>query len=392
MSSRLLLNNIDKTDLLIPLNRTPGNANVFWDLQPADTYSNSWLIGNGRLGAGIQGEIEDEKLRVNEESIWAGGPQDRNNLDALQQLAEVQRLIADGHVYDAEKLTMLAMTGNPTSMRYYDFLGMIHFIHYDQKGATNYRRSLDLETATAKVEYTVRGVNYTREYIASHPHDVIAVRIRGDQPKSVNFSVATERGLNENRWEEYNHKVSDNMVVMGGQFLGGGGHSFAAGVRIMTSSGTVRSLGQEVEVTGADDVTVLFTAWTTYRQRDPRATVVAQLEKAAQLLWKDILDQHVKDHGSLFSRVKIVLGRSSREQRAMTIAERVKEQETTFDPELTALHYQFGRYCLIACSRQGGLPATLQGIWSGSPDPQWGCRYTTNINLRECGLHTEQRG
>ncbi|ORX34324.1 Six-hairpin glycosidase-like protein [Kockovaella imperatae] len=366
-----------------PVSPAPfSRANILHDAAPAENYSDSWLIGNGRLGAGVQGQVEDEKLRVNEESIWAGGPQDRNNPDCKGQLAEVKRLVAGGNLLEAERLSMQAMAGNPTSMRYYDFLGMIHFIHYDHHGATGYERSLNLDTAVATVKYKLNDVNYTREYIASHPKDLIAVHIRGDRPASVNFSVATERGLNENRWEEYNRRVSHDCVVMGGQFLGGGGHSFAAGVKVFTETGHVKSLGQEVEVTNADEVTVFFTAWTTYRDSNPHARVVSQLNEAAQTPWSILLDQHIADHHSLFSRVDISFGSSTPAQRALSISDRVKGQEKLFDPELTALHYQFGRYCLIASSRPGTLPATLQGIWSGSPDPQWGCRYTTNINLQ----------
>jgi alpha-L-fucosidase 2 len=380
VASLLLTSTMASAQRELPRPDSASHPLRIWQTSPGSLYNESFLIGNGRIGAAVSGTVASENLPVNEDSLWSGGKMDRVNLDAKAYMPELQELIRQGDVVEANRLAQLAYLGTPESMRHFDFMGDLQIAmgHGDKK-FENYERWLDVEEASAGVHYEIGGVSYQREYIASNPDDIIAVKISSSKP--VSFRIHLRRGTSLNRFQDYGEKVGSDTIVMGSASGGIDGIAFAAGAKVVASEGTVKTIGDRIIVEDAADATIYFTAWTNYRKDNPREAVLEDLNRASKKAFGDLNEAHVKDYQSLAGRVKLSLGKSSDEQKAASTLERMSKLTETFDPELAVLYYQFGRYLFISTSRDGTLPPNLQGLWNDESDPFWGSKYTININL-----------
>ena len=309
----------------------------------------------------------------------------RVNPDAKAYMPELQSLIRAGDnadIVQAGNLASWAYAGTPISVRHYDFFGDIELNMNHSATVQNYQRYLDVNESTAGVYYTVGGVTYLREHIASNPDDVIAIRIASDTAGAVGFTLHLRRGSSLNRWEDYSQKAGNDTVVIGGGSGGVGAILFAAGARVLTSGGTVQVIGDTILVNGADEAWIYWTAWTDVRSPDSKASVLRDLSNVKP--YPDVRSAHVADYQSYAGRVSLDLGTSTAAQLANTTSQRLSALSKVFDPQLAALYFQFDRYLFISTSRKGTLPPNLQGIWSQDLDPQWGSKYTININLRMC--------
>ncbi|RYP79360.1 hypothetical protein DL770_006704 [Monosporascus sp. CRB-9-2] len=344
--------------LLLPPPNSASVSSRLWNSAPGISFNDSFLTGNGCSGAAIRGDAALEYMWVNEDSLWSGGPLDRVNPDGLN-------------------------FGTPVSTRHYDFLGDLQIAMNHNTSVANYERWLDLADGTAGVYYTVGDVTYKREYMASNPEGVIAIRILSDSPGAVSFHLHLQRGLSLNRWEDYSQKVGDDAITIGGGSGGIQSIQFAAGARVVAPTGKVRTLGDYVICDGADETWIYFSAGTTFRKPDPRRAVLEALNAAGLQSYDSIRVAHITDYQDLASRVTLSLGKSTIQQKAINTSSRVVNFATDFDPELAVLYFQFGRYLLIASSRENTLPPNLQGIWSVDFDPQWGSKNTININTRK---------
>ncbi|EKD12015.1 uncharacterized protein L3040_005880 [Drepanopeziza brunnea f. sp. 'multigermtubi'] len=363
----------------------PNSASVplrLWDSAPAGGFSDSYLIGNGRIGAALSGSAQKEYLGLNEDSLWSGGPIDRVNPDASAYMGNIQSSVSKGRFQEGQTTASFAYVGNPVSARHYDYLGELQLVMNHGTKVTGYERWLDLQDSTAGLQYSVDGVTFQREYLASNPAGVMAIKISADKAGAVDFNILLRRGGTLNRWVDYSVKVGNDTIVMGG---GSGGVKpvvFAAGASVVASGGRVYTIGDYVKVEGADEAWIYFSAWTDFRKEDPRAAVESDLKSVKSQSYKSIREAHVEDYQSLASRVSIDLGTSSAKQKKDATSARVAGLGAAFDPEIVALAFQFGRYMLISSARQGTLAPTLQGIWNKDPNPQWGSRYTININTQ----------
>jgi alpha-L-fucosidase 2 len=316
---------------------------------------------------------------------------DRVNPDAKAYMPELQELIRQGDVVEANRLASLAYLGTPESMRHFDFMGDLQIaMAHGGDGVENYERWLDVEEAAAGVYYEIDGVAYQREYVASNPDDIIAVRIISSKPGAVSFRVHLRRGTSLNRFQDYGEKVGSDTIVMGGASGGVDGIAFVAGAKVVASGGTVKTIGDRVIVEDANAATIYFSAWTSFRASNPRDAVLEDLQLASKKDYDDVRKDHVQDYQSLAGRVELSLGKSSDEQKAGTTLERMGNLTDVFDPELGVLYYQFGRYLFISTSRDGTLPPNLQGLWNDESDPFWGSKYTININLGGCSSERVQ--
>lgn len=353
-----------------------------WQTSPGALYNESFLIGNGRIGAAVSGTVASENIPVNDDSLWSGGKMDRVNPDARAFMPHLQELIRQGDVVEANRLASLAYLGTPESMRHFDFMGDLQIaMAHGEAEYDNYERWLDIEEAVAGVYYEIDGVSYTREYLASNPDDTIAVKISASKAGAVAFRVHLRRGTSLNRFQDFGEKVGSDTIVMGSASGGVDGITFVAGAKVVASGGSVKTIGDRIIIEDADSAVIYFSAWTSYRKDDPRDAVVADLERASKREYGAVKKDHIKDYQSLAGRVRLSLGTSTEEQRSGTTLERMKKLAETFDPELAVLYYQFGRYLFISTSREGYLPPNLQGLWNDESDPFWGSKYTININL-----------
>jgi alpha-L-fucosidase 2 len=251
------------------------------------------------------------------------------------------------------------------------------------KGLTNYRRSLDLATATARVEFTRGGVHHQREVFASHPAGLVVLRWTADRPGAVTGTVQL-RGTHREKTA-----VDGNTLSFKGAF--GNGLRYESDAQVLARGGSVQVAGDEVILKGCDEVVILLATATDYvfdfpkhnqSGVDPHAGLVAQLQAAGRLSYEALRAAQQRDYLSIFNRVALDLGKSTPAQLALPIDKRKVEAAKVVDPELEALFFQYGRYLLISCSRPGSLPANLQGLWNDSNDPPWQCDYHANINLQ----------
>jgi alpha-L-fucosidase 2 len=346
-------------------------------------YNDSFMIGNGRLGAAIAGTAATETIYTNEDGFWAGGKLSRINPDAAEYMPTMQNELATRLITQAATLATFAYAGLPVSAQHYTTLGDITLAMNHSSTVTNYQRWLDLNDSTAGVYYTVGGVTYQREYLASQPQEVIAIRIAVDSPGDLNFYVHLERGAEgSNQWEDYSEQIDSSTVIYG---TGSGGLKAigaVCGAKVVSSGGTVQTIGDTILVSNATEAWVYYSARTTFYETDTRTAVLNDLTAAGTSSYQAIRAAHVADYQEFMGRVSLNLGSSTPAQRNLTSSARMADMSKDFDPEIASLYFQLARYLLISSSRNGTLPPNLQGIWNFDMNPSWGSKFTININLQ----------
>lgn len=352
-----------------------------WYSKPAKEWNEALPVGNGRLGAMIFGGVSAERLQLNEDSLWYGGPRDRNNPDALPNLTELRKLILEGRLKEAEELASLALPGLPETQRHYLPLGDLLLMFKGQDGPfTEYSRELDLERGTVTVRYRIGDIMYTREVVSSYPDQALVIRLSADKIGAISFKARFNRG----RWRylEKTEKWGEDGLVMTGHSGGEGGSTFCAALKAVSNGGTAQTIGEHLVIENADSVTLFLAAATTFRQTDPSAHCRSHLNGLLNQPYSELLERHLADYQSLYGRTNLSLP-GSVELAGLPTDERldrVKRGEA--DHGLVALYFHYGRYLLIASSRPGSLPANLQGIWNDSFTPPWDSKFTININTQ----------
>ena len=337
--------------------------------KPAAAFSEAYPIGNGRLGAMIYGGTTEEKILLNQDSIWYGGFVDRNNPDARKNLPELRKLILSGKIKESHRLVEYAFSGTPQSQRPYQMLGLVTIRYQAENGELVYdQRELDLENAVVTETLHGRADEQTveKEYLSSFPDGVIAVRIRS-KGRPVSLSVL----LTRERFYDRSGKLDDHSIFIDGT-LGKGGVSFCAGIRAQAGSGTVRVLGEHLLIENTEEAVLYIGCETTFYTDDPAGELRRRLENASRLGYEEIKSRHIRDYQSLFRRMTFDVGGP--------------------DSAYVQTYFQFARYLLISSSRPGSLPANLQGIWNDQMLPPWDSKYTININTEMNYWMAEQAG
>ncbi len=351
-----------------------------WYNKPAKAWEEALPMGNSRLGAMVYGVPEREEIQLNEETIWAGGPNRNDNPAALQVLPQVRQLIFDGKNKDAENLINK------------NFVTRIHGMPYQTAGSlilnfpghsqfNNYYRELDIQKAVSKTIYTTNGVQYVRETFVSFSDDVVVMRITASKKGALSFDA------------QYNspatHTVSakGNVLVLDGR---GSSHETVEGViryqtqtYIKNKDGKVTVSDDKISVDKATEVIIYVSVATNFidyktvgANQGEKAT--AKLSAASKKDYKKALLAHTKIYANQFDRLKLDLG--DLQQTALPTNERIQNFTKNHDPAMVTLLFQFGRYLLVSSSQPGGQPANLQGIWTNQLVPPWDSKYTININ------------
>ncbi len=359
----------------------PAAASVrdrLWYRAPAAEWNEALPIGNGRLAAMVFGGTDRERIQLNEETLWSGGPRRADNPEALPRLEEVRRLLLEGNAVEAQELADRFLMGDPRTIKPYQTLGDLWIAFPDQGPVTDYRRELILDSALVRIRYSRNGVRYLREIFASAPRNIIAVRLSADRPSSVSCSVSLSRPA-----DAAVRTSGPDRLLMEGRLDGGTGLRFSGQVRATPSGGTVRATGDQIEIRNADSVVLLFSAATDYRGGDPGDACAKRISAAGRKKFSRLLSEHAADFGRLFSRVSLDLGRRPDAEEDPATDERIRAARAGgADDGLPALVFQFGRYLMISGSRPGSLPLNLQGKWNERMDPPWNSDYHLNINLQ----------
>ena len=366
-----------------------------WYEAPARNWNEALPVGNGRLGAMVFGRTDLERIQLNESSLWTGEPKPAEALvpNPPQRFREALKLFSNGKYEEA--LEIVKHIGGTRGGGKYQPLGDLYLeLPHPMETKDGYRRSLDLKTATARVDYKFNKVDFTRETIASFPGRAIVTRLTASKPGQISFTAKLDRA----RDASTQALGTDGLLLRGR--IGEKGLTFEARLRVVAKGGSVEAVGNTVKVKGADEVLVFVVAATNYKDpyafgEDPAAQCQTALDAASKQSWDDLSARHLEDYQSLFNRVSLDLGGAEKAAEptnkriealtAWADASKVNGYEPgaiTPDPGLVTLFFQYGRYLLISSSRPGGLPANLQGIWNEFLLPPWSCNFTTDINFQ----------
>ena len=357
-----------------------------WYERPAQKWVEALPVGNGRLGAMVFGGIDEERVQLNEETVWAGPPVPEPHEGIRGAMTEARRAWFAGDFATAHKVLQAALPPRITP-RSHQTLGDLH-LKLDVAGKpADYYRELDLDTAVATTCFTVDGVKHLRQVFASAVDQVIVVRQSADKTGAVNLEVRLDRPA-----DFLTKAVADDTLVMTGQAQHEGKHlgvKWQARLKAKPEGGSVSAEGDLLRIEGADAVTIYLAAATDYNLPDPAKPLKRdrgeacrqQLGAAMAKPFDELLIRHVNEHGRLFGRCQLDLGgweaaAKPTDQRLGSVRDGAK------DPALAVLYFQFGRYLLICSSRPGNLPANLQGLWNEHINAPWHADYHININIQ----------
>lgn len=379
--------------VLISLAQSPDN--LIWFDTPADKFTQSLPLGNGRLGAMVFGGVKDDLIILNEGTLWSGGEQDADREEAYKSLPELRQLLLDGKNAEAEALVYKTFTakgvgsargkGKDANYGSYQMLANLHLI-FPSGESTNYRRELNLSEAIARVSYTQNDVKYTRETFISFPDQAIIIRLTADKKSSLTFQTSLDRP--ENAKVE---AISNHEILMQGQLTNGKevtGMKFATRVKILAKSGKVEKIDDKISIQNADEVLIFVTAATDFQgfagrqTKDVLQATANDLAKVSTKKFEVLKKAHLADFQKYFNRVQLNLP-TNPSNFAKTTPERLKNYgDGKNDQSFASLYFQFGRYLLISSSRQGGFPANLQGIWAEGVQTPWNGDWHLNINVQ----------
>jgi len=385
----------------------PKGKNILWYKQPARVWEEALPLGNGRLGAMVFGGVADERIQLNDNTLWDGAPVDANNPKSLEALPEVRRLLFEDKNKEAVKLATESMLGNPSGVKSYQSLAEIW---YDMPHlvATDYVRTLDLSTAVSTTEYTADGVRYKREHFVSAVDNVIVVRITADRQNKINLSLAMRR--------ERDAKVkiigTDALLLSGkissrernrpnNQNQSPEYVSFASRVQAVAEDGKVAIIYNNIEepiltVEKANVLTLYISGATNYPGMDniingqsaptgnPEEKCASDIQNALNKPYEAMKTAHIDNHQQYFNRVSLDIETQQTAASSLPTDERIALARKNETPDLGLVenYFQFGRYLLISSSRPGGMPANLQGLWCWQMNAPWNADYHTNINFQ----------
>jgi alpha-L-fucosidase 2 len=377
-----------------------------WYDSPAAKFTEGLPIGNGRLGAMVMGDGREERLELNEDSLWSGFPRDTTNPMAAKGLAEARRLILGGRYSDAQALVERQMLG-PWNESYLP-LGDLVVRHQIGSSVTKYRRELSLEEGVVRSSLLLDGHPVGTTVFASAVDQVLVYRLEEDLGQKFELELALSSQLPnylklespQTLWMRGRcplHVVPSFAELLGekapvpieyGDEEDTRAMRFAAGLVMIGAVSIAQKADGRIAIEGSTSLTLIFAAATSFRDYrtipgrsgiDPQASCRRVLERAVAKGYDRLLEDHADEHKRLFSRVSLDLG--GHERRRLPTDERVARLgRGEADPDLAALYFQFGRYLLLASSRPGSQPANLQGIWSNKLRPAWCGNWTTNIN------------
>ena len=370
----------------------PGS--LLWYSSPAKIWEEALPVGNGRLGAMVFGKNGEERIQLNEETYWSGGPYSTVVKDGYKVLPEIQKLVFEEKYLAAHNLFGRNLMGYPVEQQKYQALANLHLFFKNQDSVINYKRWLDLENGISGVSYSSNGITYQREVFASAPDQVIVVRITADKPGSISFTanLRGERNQTHSNYATDYFKMdpygNDGLILTGksADYMGVEGKiKYDARIKAVTDGGTTKTDDVNLVIENANAVTIYFAAATNFVSykdvsADQHQRVNNYFKAIENKNYNTVLDAAVTDYKKYFSRVSLQLPNTANS--FLPTPERVKKIQTEPDPSMAALSYQFGRYLMIGSSRPGTEPANLQGIWNDNMNPAWDSKYTTNINTQ----------
>jgi len=369
-----------------------GEMVLWYDEPTGNVWLDGLFIGNGYMGGNVFGRTDNERIALNESTFWSGRPHDYNDPEAHNYYDQIKRLMYSKQYKEAEKMVNEHFYGKPANQQTYVPVGdLLLDFKSDGRLVKDYRRELDMETGIVKVSYTEGDVKMTREVFMSYPDHVMVMKVSADKPGKVNVeaklsspfkrSVATvgNRLTMNGTWSYLPTRIFDLIAKVEGD-----GMSFQTDVIARPEKGRIDATDSSLVVTGANSVTFVLTIATDYVKYndisgDPSSRCDSILSAVKGKSYKQLKETHLKDFSSLMGRVHLTVGDGIENSKPTDErVEALKRGEP--DSDLQAKLFQFGRYITVSSSREGSEPSNLQGRWSQDLLPNWGSKYTLNVN------------
>lgn len=386
-----------------------GSNLKLWYTEPADASQvdnpynwkddTEWLkalpLGNGSLGAMVYGDVNKERIQLNEESMWSGSPDDNDNPEAYPAQAQIRELLFQGKYKEATELTQKTQIckgqgsghGNGANVPYGSFqtLGDLWLDFEKQDSFENYHRELDIEEAVVRVSYQQNGIQYKREIFLSQPDQLMVIHLTADHPGMISFKSSLTRP------EKFQTYTNENQLIMHGALddgKGGEGLHYMTRLTALNKNGNIQYADSCIIIENADEVTLLLSASTDYQLNNPhrkgrdfQEITKEKIINGQTKSYKELLESHIADYQKYYKRLSFKIS----EELSDTIPTDLRLQkfkESISDLHLVELLFQYGRYLLISSSRPGTLPANLQGIWSNKIQSPWNGDYHTDVNVQ----------
>ncbi|EDT15086.1 glycoside hydrolase N-terminal domain-containing protein [Clostridium perfringens] len=360
---------------------------ALWYDEPATSWENEALpIGNGYMGGMIFGSVASERIQYNEKTLWSGGPgawegyNGGNKEGAWEAVQEIRKILAEGGTPSNDLYQRVC--GDQKAYGAYQNFGdiFLDFKSHEESKITNYRRELNIEESLSTVKYNYKGVNYEREYFCSYPDNVMVIKLKADKASSLTVDVRNEGAHNGK-----NLSVENNTLILSGA-IEDNGMKYESQIKVINTGGSIKDKEDRISVENADEITIIMSAGTdyvneypTYKGEDPHSAVTERINNAVNLGYDELKSRHIEDYKNLFDRVNLNLGELKLDK---PTDEMLNEYKTNQSNSLETLFFQYGRYLLISSSREGSLPANLQGVWNNSNNPPWSSDYHFNVNIQ----------
>lgn len=353
------------------------NFKLFYN-KPAEKWTEALPVGNGSLGAMVYGNVLQEHIQFNEETLWRGKPHDYSHKGASKYLAKIRELLADNKQIEAQKLANKEFMSDPLRQIHYQPFGDVYLAFQGHENYSEYSRVLDIENAISKVSYKVGNIVFKREVFSSYPDQVIVINLTSSQLKALSFNVWLDAIHEEKHIKTDSHSQTIEVKVKDGVLKG------VSSIKVITD-GSIKNQKGKLQVTNASKASIYLSAATNYINYadvsgNPYQLVNNTLSKIKSKHFEKIKERHIRDYQSLFNRFQLDFGDNGK-SKVVTNKRIFDFWKNPDDPHLIALYVQYARYLMIASSRPETKPPTLQGIWNDKIKPPWFSSYTTNINL-----------
>ncbi|MFA6083994.1 glycoside hydrolase N-terminal domain-containing protein [Mucilaginibacter sp.] len=360
-----------------------------WYNRPAAQWEETLPLGNGRLGLMPTSGITEDKVVLNDITLWSGAPQDANNYEAYKYLPEIRKLLSEGKNDEAQALVdknFICKGAGSASVPFgcYQVLGNLNLnFSYPGQGdhpkAEGYQRALSLNDALATCSFKVNGVTYKREYMTSFGNDVSIIRLSSDKPGQLNLIIGLTRP------ERSVTKVKGDVLEMSGQLASGtkaGGMKYLAMVKTQLKGGQLIKTDSTLIIKNATEAIIYVSAGTNFKDPLYPQKVSKNLSSALSTTYDKEKSTHLANYHRLFNRVSLSIGDGKASNQ--TTDERLSAYHLHPDADtgLPVLFYQFGRYLTISSTRKGLLPPNLQGLWANQIQTPWNGDYHLDVNVQ----------
>lgn len=396
------------TGMIMASAQETGNGLKLHYDSPATYFEESLVIGNGTMGACVYGGVKQDKISLNDITLWTGEPDKKvTTPDAYKVVPEVRKLLDAENYRDANK-AIRKIEGH--FCENYQPLGTLTIDYIDggdDSKVANYQRHLDISNATAHVQYLKQGQLFQTDYFASAPDSVIIVKLKSNDSKGIHAIISFDSQLPHSTTANGNEITAEGYAAYHSTpsyyraaktkhfYDPERGIHFRTLIRAIADGGEVKSFQSgDIKIDGCKEVVLIVANATSFNGfdkdpakegRDYRNIVARRMNAAAAKQYGELRSAHIKDYKQYFDRVSLNLGKTDKSIAALPTDKQLRlyTDEQQDNPELEALYFQYGRYLLISCSRTPGVPANLQGLWNEKILPPWSSNYTTNINLEE---------